>query len=341
MGQPDAGGEAGSGTTVALAPVARLVVVAPNWLGDAVMALPAVADIRRAWPDTTLTVAARKAVAPLFGMVPGIHSVVSSETLSRETAYDAALLLTNSFRSAWSVWRAGIPERWGYRRDVRGPLLTRAVTPPGGVHQARYYQELTRALGFAAGPLEPILSVPPALVARARELLGTRGWDGASGLVAMAPGAAYGSAKRWPAASFAEAARAFKGEGLEVVLVGSAADRPAGESLRRCLGNESTVVDAIGQTDLPLLAGVLAACRALVSNDSGAAHLGAALGVPVTVVFGPTDERATHPIGRRAPVVLTHDVWCRPCMLRECPLEHRCMRGIGAGDVVKATRRSM
>jgi len=97
----------------------------------------------------------------------------------------------------------------------------------------------------------------------------------------------------------------------------------------------------VGQTDLPLLAGVLAECRALVSNDSGAAHLGAALGLHVTVVFGPTDERATHPIGRRAPAILTHPVWCRPCMLRACPLDHRCMRGIAASAVVSATRRAL
>jgi len=323
------------------AAVDRLLVVAPNWLGDAVMALPAIADVVRAWPRTALTVAARSVVAPLFEMVPGVGAVVPSESLSANAQYDAALLLTNSFHSALTAWRAGIPERWGYRRDLRGPLLTRAVTPPIGLHQAGYYQHLVHSLGFASGPLEPVVSFAPALSLRAKQLLVDRGWNGATPLVGFAPGAAYGSAKRWPAASFAAAVRSFQADEWGAVIVGSAADRSAGQELQRHLGPDGLLLDLVGQTDLPLLAGVLAECRALVSNDSGAAHLAAALGLPVTVVFGPTDERATHPIGRREPVILTHGVWCRPCMLRECPLDHRCMRAIEVDRVVTATLRSM
>jgi heptosyltransferase-2 len=321
--------------------VDRLLVVAPNWLGDAVMALPAIADVVRAWPRTALTVAARSAVAPLFEMVPGVGAVVPSESLPAGAQYEAALLLTNSFHSALTVWRAGIPERWGYRRDLRGPLLTRAVAPPIGVHQAAYYQQLVQALGFASGPLEPAVSLTPAISLGAKQLLAKHGWDGATPLVAFAPGAAYGSAKRWPAESFAAAVRSFQAEEQGAVIVGSAADRSASHELRRHLGQDGLLLDLVGQTDLPSLAGVLAQCRALVSNDSGAAHLAAALGLPVTVVFGPTDERATHPIGRREPVILTHEVWCRPCMLRECPLDHRCMRLIDVDRVVTATWRSM
>ncbi len=328
------------GVNIVPPPADRLLVVAPNWLGDAVMALPAIADVVRAWPRTALTVAARSVVAPLFGMVPGVAAVVPTE-LTAQAPYDAALLLTNSFHSAMSVWRAGIPERWGYRRECRGPLLTRAVAPPIGVHQAQYFQQLVDALGFASGPLEPTLHVGPEVVARAQQMLTEQGWDRTAPLVAFAPGAAYGSAKRWPVASFADAVRSFQADDVVAVLVGSPADREAGEELRQLLGSGGETIDLIGQTDLPLLAGVLAECRALVSNDSGAAHLGAALGVSVTVVFGPTDERATHPIGRRAPVVLTHKVWCRPCMLRECPLDHRCMKGIEVGAVVSATRRAL
>ncbi len=321
--------------------VGRLLIVAPNWLGDAVMALPAVADVVRAWPGTLVTIAARRAVAPLFDMVPGVAGVVAAEAVLAGAPYDGVLLLTNSFHSALTAWRAGIPERWGYRRDFRGPLLTRAITPPAGLHQASYYQHLVRELGFATGPLKPVLQVAPAVSARARELLVQRGWSDARPLVAFAPGAAYGSAKRWPARAFAEAVQSFQADGVGAVLVGSPADREAGDDVIRQLGKDGGVIDLVGQTDLPLLAGVLAECRGLVSNDSGAAHLGAALGVQVTVVFGPTDERATHPIGARPPVILTHPVWCRPCMLRECPLTHRCMRGIEAAAVVSAARRAM
>src|SRR5262249_18440527 len=110
------------------------------------------------------------------------------------------------------------------------------------------------------------------------------------------------------------------------------------EVVRAC-GPSVNPIDLTGRTDLPTLAGVLVSCRALVTNDSGAMHLAAAVGIPVTAVFGPTDERATRPIGD-APSVVTGPAWCRPCMLRECPLDHSCMRGIGAARVVTALHRS-
>jgi heptosyltransferase-2 len=327
--------------------VPHLLILAPNWLGDAVMALPAIADVARALPATRIAVAARPSVAPLFTMVPDVHDVVTldSRKIPRQPAatYEAALLLPNSFQAALAVWRAGIPERWGHRTDWRGALLTRAVLPPGDhVHQAAYYQHLTSGLGFPSGPLEPRVE-PSADVRRAGDdLLAAAGWDGRTPLVALAPGAAYGGAKRWPGQSFAELAVALERDGVKSVLVGGAADAAGGAEvveLVRGMG-AAGVLNLIGRTDLPALAGVLIQCRALVSNDSGAMHLGAALGVAVTAMFGPTDEAITRPLGRpaaKAPVVISHDVWCRPCLLRECPLTHACMRGIS----VEAVRGSL
>ena len=282
----------------AAAGVKRLLVVAPNWLGDAVMALPAIADVRRARPGAAIDVAARPSVAPLFTLVDGIGDVVVLEHRSSVTrdfaadlagrSYDAALLLPNSFQSALTVWRAGIPERWGYRTDFRAPAADAAVARPGRVHQAAYYQHLTRALGFPSGPLEPRLDVAgvPAggrpRAAERRRLGRTRP------LVALAPGAAYGGAKRWPAASFAAVADGLVQDGVASVLIGSPGDRAAG--LEVLAAAESKPFDLIGRTDLPSLGGVLANCRGLVSNDSGAMHFAAALGVAVTAMFGPTDE---------------------------------------------------
>jgi len=329
----------------------RLLVFAPNWLGDAVMALPAIADVRRGRPDLTIDVAARPAVAPLFGLVPGVGDVtvlpaggLLAGAVPRELqdrSYDAALILPNSFQAALTAWRAGIPERWGYRTDCRGPLLTRGVARPGRVHQAAYYQRLAHELGFASGPLEPRLEVPAVARRAAGDLLTAGGWDGRAPLVALAPGAAYGGAKRWPPESFAALATALAADGVSSVLVGSAADRLAGQEVAAALGAGVRAIDLVGRTDLPGLAGVLAHCRGLVSNDSGAMHVGAALGVSVTAMFGPTIERETRPLGRPDPVVLTHQVWCRPCMLRECPLDHRCMRGISVEAVLAAARRSL
>jgi heptosyltransferase-2 len=330
--------------------VKRLLVFAPNWLGDAVMALPAIADMRRSAPGAAIDVAARPSIAPLFSLVDGIREVVvlrQPSTVTRDFAadlrdrsYDAALLLPNSFQSALTAWRAGIPERWGFRTDLRAPLLTRAIGKPGVLHQGAYYQHLTRALGFPSGARVPRVEISAELRRVGADRLRAAGWDGTTPLVAMAPGAAYGGAKRWPAESFAAVADGLARDGVGTVLVGSAGDREAGEDVAKRMekGYGPFSINLIGQTDLPALGGVLVNCRGLVSNDSGAMHFGAAVGVPVTAMFGPTEEWATRPLGRIEPVILIHDVWCRPCMLRECPIDHRCMRGISVDAVLAAAR---
>jgi heptosyltransferase-2 len=317
----------------------HLLIVAPNWLGDAVMALPAIADVARALGRSRIVVSARPPIAPLFSMVPFVHEV----TGAYRRGYDAVLLLPNSFRAALTAWRTGIPERWGFRTDCRGPLLTRGVPSPAAehLHQAAYYQHLASALGFPTGPLEPRLEPTSEGRASGAALLHADGWDGTSPLVAIAPGAAYGGAKRWPAHSYAALASSLSRDGATVVIVGGPGDAAAARDVIARVDRAGRLLNLTGRTDLPALAGVLVRCRALVSNDSGAMHLGAALGVPVTALFGPTDERATRPLGRSdapEPSVLTHDVWCRPCLLRECPLTHRCLKGIGTSEVAARIR---
>jgi heptosyltransferase II len=328
--------------------VNRAIIFAPNWLGDAVMALPAIADLRRGSPRATIAIAARPSVAPLFGMVPGIDEVITlvdgvEKGIGTDRAFDTAILLPNSFHAAVIARRAGIPERWGYRTGWRGLLLTRAVDrAPAGIHQVEYYQHLIHALGFPSGPSKPRLDVSRDGRAAARRALEQAGWDGRAPLVVLAPGAAHGGAKRWAPASFAELADGLAGDGVRSVLIGSATDAPTGCAIESALGDSTTVMNLIGRTDLATLAGVLATARALVTNDSGAMHLGAAIGTPITALFGPTDERVTGPrtavSSRSQPIVLTHPVWCSPCGLRECPLDHACMRGIAVDTVARAVR---
>ena len=329
--------------------VKRLVVVAPNWLGDAVMALPAIADVRRGADGAAIDIAARPSVAPLFTLVEGVREVVVLEHRSSVTrdfaadfagrSYDAALLLPNSFQSALTAWRAAIPLRWGFRTDLRAALLTSAIDRPGGGHQAAYYQHLTRELGFQSGALEPRLDIAAPLRQAGAHLLESVGWDGTMPLMAVAPGAAYGGAKRWPAASFAAVVDGLARDGVASVLIGSPGDGAAAGEVQAAAA--SVPLNLVGRTDLRALGGVLANCRGLVSNDSGAMHFAAAIGLAVTAMFGPTEEWATRPLGRKPPVVLIHDVWCRPCMLRECPIDHRCMRGIAVDRVLAAARQAM
>ena len=329
--------------------MANLVILAPNWLGDAVMALPAIADVLRAQPDARVTVAARPSVAPLFRLVPDVDDHLTLERRWRDAlgalargGFDTAILLPNSFQSALLVSKARIPERWGYRTDWRGRLLTRAIDRPSGLHQVDFYRQLVSQLGFANGSAEPRVVVSADARSAAGELLMQAGWDGCTPLVAIAPGAAYGGAKRWRSESFSALAEDLVRDGISVVVVGSAADiRTAASIVRtvRVSGPErAALLNLVGLTDLSTLAGVFAQCRTLVTNDSGAMHLAAAAGTPVTALFGPTDERATRPLGSAHRIIIG-DAWCRPCMLRECPIDHHCMHSIDVPSVSAAARR--
>jgi heptosyltransferase-2 len=340
----------------------RVVIIAPNWLGDAVMALPAVADIRRHFPAGRLTVAARRSIAPLFSLVDDVDEVLElpgrgglgamtswradSDALAAG-GFDTAVLFPNSFAAAYAASRARIAERWGFRTDWRQRLLTRAVPKaPGALHQAAYYQALVAGLGMATGARNARVRVDrgngEAPAARADELLQAAGIDPVQPFVVLAPGAAYGRAKQWLPERFAElAAQLVREKGWPVVLIGTKADASVcddvGRAARTLGGDPSKLVSLAGRTDLPTLAGVLARSRAVVSNDSGVMHLAGAIGAKVVAIFGATNEDRTSPLvpgpDSPAPAIVTHAVFCRPCMLRECPIDHRCMRGVTARRV--------
>lgn len=339
----------------------RVVVVAPNWLGDVVMALPAIAAVRRWFPDAHLAVAARAHVAPLLTMADGVDEVVSLSGRGdwRDAAgrradagrladgrFDVAVLLPNSFHAAWLVRQAGVPERWGYRADLRGMLLTRGVPrPPRPITQAAYYTHLVFALGAGHGPsqLSAALQVAAASRDAAAALLRAQGWTGGP-LVVFAPGAAFGPAKRWPPQRVAQVAHQLVVEqGVTPVLVGAGGDLETIAQVIRhyglLAGAGTVIIDLGGRTDVPTLAGVFALSAAVVSNDSGAMHVAAAVGVPVTAIFGPTDEHATaplpHPSGQTATIV-AGQARCRPCLLRLCPIDHRCMTSIDPGRVAQS-----
>jgi heptosyltransferase II len=339
----------------------RIVVRGPNWLGDLVMALPALAAVRAAYPRATLALAAPAPFAPFCAAVPGVDLVVplpgsGVRAIGGHAAalaaggFDAALLLTNSLASALAASRAGIPERWGYRRDFRGRWLTRAVDPrqpdaadpsrPPSRHHRDYYLRLLAALGIAAVPGPFTVAVPAEAHAAAAALLAPLA-TGNAPIVGFAPGAAYGLAKRWPPPLVAEAIASLSAAGVATLLVGAPADRPTARAIQSALAARGRTaspggppLDLVGETDLGGLMGVLARCAVVVANDSGAMHVASAVGRPVVAVFGPTDEQATSPIGPHT--IVRHEVWCRPCLLRECPIDHRCLRRIPAAAVVSA-----
>ncbi len=343
--------------------MSRLVVRAPNWLGDIVMALPAIAAVRAAHPDAQLALAAPAPFADICAAVPGVDAVVPlrgsgiravglhAQAL-RAGGFDVAILFTNSFGSALAASRAGIAERWGYQRDWRRRLLTRAIAPrprrgtaaapgPAGPHHSAYYLRLVAALDMppVAGPVT--LVPPAAAIERAAALFAGAGIAPDAVLVGFAPGAAYGSAKRWPPERVAAAITGVATRGARAVLVGAAGDAEIARAIQSALepAVRASVVDLVGRTDAATLMAALVRCAVVVANDSGAMHVASAVGRPVVAIFGPTDERATAPMGPHT--LVRHDVFCRPCLLRACPIDHRCLRRIRAGDVIAAVAKHL
>jgi heptosyltransferase-2 len=314
------------------------------------MALPALGAVRRAFEGRTIVLAAIPAIAPVFeeGTAAAPDEIITLDR-ARETAQlkaaraDAVLLLTNSFGSAWRAGRIGAAERWGYRTDWRGWLLTRGVRRPRRrVHQVEYYLELMRGLDVAVAPgLDATPRIVPRseTLAQADVMLAAAGFASGRPIVGFAPGAAYGQAKRWPPDRVAQVIAEISRQGAAAVIVGAAADRDTGRAIESSLPPGARVANLIGRTSLRQLVGIVARCAAFVSNDSGAMHIAAALGVPLTALFGPTDERETAPAGTAD--VIVRDVFCRPCMLRECPIDHRCMKRIDVETVLRSVTRHL
>jgi heptosyltransferase-2 len=312
-----------------------LVVRSPNWLGDAVMALPAVRNLKTMLPDEPLAVAAPEKLAALWRRCPFVDRVialrqpknlpVTAAELARGK-FGTAVLLPNSLRSAAEAWRAGIPQRAGYARGARSFFLTHPVAVPvrnpARLHQRYYYLDLVAALG---GPTEaslPKLRKQPTVVSGLRRLV-----------LAICPGAEYGPAKRWPVENFVTVARHFIAtRNAKIILLGAAGDVPIAEEFARHLPG---IENRVGRTSLSEFMVTLVSARLVICNDSGAMHVASALGVPTLAVFGSTEPQLTGPLGLRSRV-LRHHVPCSPCFLRECPLDFACMKSLTPESAIAA-----
>lgn len=334
----------------------RILVRVTNWVGDAVMSIPALAAIRRARPEAEIAILARPWVADLYrgqgladslivldptgrGRDTRMASQITREL--RSAKFDCALLLQNAFQAAWIAWRAAIPERIGYARDGRSWLLTRAIpTPKRGeipAHESYYYLELLRRAGWIdrLPVLEPIrLRVEPAACVRAEERLRQAGVRAGATRVAFAPGAAYGSAKCWAPERYASLAdRLIADFGADVILFGTASERELTERIAARMHRQP--IHLTGQTSIGELPALFAACNLFLGNDSGAMHVAGAVGVPIVAIFGPTDPEGTSPVAPKSTLVQER-VSCSPCFLRHCPIDHRCMTRVSVGAVYRA-----
>jgi len=328
--------------------MSRVLVRATNWLGDAVMSLPAIRTIRQVFPHAHIAVVARPWVADLYARESSIDRVIpytAQKGLAtkrefanrlREFHFDGAILLQNAFDAALMAWMANIPARIGYNRDGRGMLLTEAIAvpEPGEIprHERFYYLELLRRAGMIEKfPLSTGIRLGGIDAAREAGMAHLSSLGISGPVLGISPGAAYGNAKRWLPERFADVARRSKNIAPAVLLFGSKSERPLCEQVAGVLDGME-VRNIAGETSLSEFIDLAAACRLFLTNDSGAMHVASALGVPTVSVFGATDDTTTGPTGPLARVVREH-AECSPCLLRECPIDHRCMTRVTAERV--------
>jgi len=332
----------------------NILIRGTNWIGDAVLTMPSLAALRATFPAAHITVLAKPWVAEVYALSPeidevmpyrrpgiheGIRGLIRLAGELRVRRFDAVILLQNAIEAAILSCLARIPIRAGYGTDGRALLLTHAVKKApgiGDVHQTRYYLEMVKALGCRETGKELHLATGPEHELLADKLLDRLGMAGKHPLVGIAPGAAYGPAKRWFPERFAAVAdRLIRDEGASILLFGSTGDKPAAAAVARHAAG--SLVDIAGQTGLKEAIAVMARCDLFISNDSGLMHLAAALGVPTVAIFGSTNPIATGPVGKRS-VIVRRDIDCSPCLKTDCPTDFRCMDKITADDVLEAAR---
>ena len=328
----------------------KILIRATNWVGDAIMALPALRAVRKRFPEAEITILARPYVAFIYKdqqvcdsmmFVDYKHDMVGE---IRTRKFDVALLLQNAFEAAWFAWRTGIPERIGYARDGRSFLLTKAVPvpKPGEIlsHEQYYYLELLRRANWLDSlPNESFitLNVSEENRQRAAEFLLFNGAKPGNLRVAIGAGASYGSAKCWPPDRFAELANRLQDHsGVDVILYGTRAEAPVSSAI--AAGMHRAPIDLTGKTAINDLPALLSQCHLFIGNDSGAMHVAAAVGLPVVAVFGPTDPLGTAPVTPRCSIV-QEKPYCNPCFLRRCPTDHRCMTRVTPEAVEAAARQ--
>ncbi|MGD8538939.1 MAG: lipopolysaccharide heptosyltransferase II [Candidatus Aminicenantes bacterium] len=319
----------------------KIVVRAPNWIGDAILSIPALASLPNNFPNAEIWVCASDWTRGIFDPLDWIKGTIplpnqnsfkntrSSAIKLKKHAFDIGILFTNSFGSALLFSLAGIPQRWGYARDGRHFLLTKRVETSlleAPRHHLHYYLSLISKLGLETAPIELDFPLSDEALTQAHHLLLSLSLNTDNPLIILSPGASYGPAKRWPAPSYARLASLLqKHQNAQILIIGSEADREIARTIAALMPDPP--VDLTGKTTLPQLAGVISLSALFITNDSGPMHLANALKVPVVAIFGPTDPRITGPY-QKPSTVLQEYVPCWPCSYRECPFEHQCMTQI-------------
>lgn len=335
----------------------RILIRGVNWIGDAVLTIPAISAVRHEFPDAHISLLVKPWVADIFKESRDIDEIILYEKKYdsligkfrlakelRQKGFDKAILLQNAFDAALITWLAGIPERIGYARDARGFLLTKAIPVEKESlkkHQIHYYLDLLNKAGINAGFTYPYIYLTDKERRWAKSLINSSPLQiQNSPIIGINPGAAYGSAKRWMPESFAEVIKRIVDElnGRVIIFGGPSETEIAYEITGLCPDYSKNIMIMAGKTDIRQLASLISECDAFITNDSGPMHMASALLVPTVAIFGSTDSTATGPYGE-GHKIFTSNLPCAPCLERECPEGHlKCMTGITGDDVFNALR---
>lgn len=340
--------------------IRRIAVRGPNWVGDAVMSVPALKVLSRLFPGAEIDLLIKSSIADLFEDSDFVNGVVQIDrpkskfrAVKDNTAYlasrnyDLAIMMTSSFEPALSSMFAGIPRRIGYNKDLRGLLLTDPIPVPDWKarrHEAYFYLHLIAEVTsrVSGKPIhmdefpDASITVSDSRLSEAKKRLQQAGIDPQARLVAVGAGSTNSRAKRWGTGRFAELCARLTDElDAAVLLLGSPDENEIANELAG--SNPRNIFDLIGKTSVAEAAAILSLCDLLVSNDMGLAHLAPAVGTKTAVIFGPTDPSTTRPFSNEA-IVIREDVECSPCMLRDCPIDHRCMTRISTDRVFSVCR---
>jgi heptosyltransferase-2 len=336
-------------TVRSLSEAKNILIRGTNWIGDAVMTLPALTAVRKSFPDARISVLAKPWVAEIYRISPAVDEIILFQSPGihagirgkirlaqelRRMNFDMALLLQNAIEAAIIAWLAKIPIRAGYNSDGRGLLLTHSIKRTKAVrqvHQTRYYLEMVKSLGCRTEEADVFLRLGKDIEALAETTLNTLGIDSRAPIIGLAPGATYGPAKKWFPDRFAEVAdRLIQGYDAQVIAFGSPDDRETGDEVQ---GNaRNPLRNLAGRTSLQETIALISRCDLFISNDSGLMHVAGALNIPTVALFGSTNPATTSPVGDHSRIIYK-GASCSPCLKKTCPTDFRCMDAIRVDEV--------
>jgi len=342
---------AGSSLVLNIPEKSKILLRANNCIGDDIISNPAQHMLRAAFPRASISILAKPWVAPVLNNNPDIDEILLYEVPGRHKGlpgiwrlahdlrgrdFQAAILFQRAFEAALICFLARIPYRAGFRTDGRSLLLThglRVTEEDFMVHRVEHNLRMLKALGLPPSAKELVLHVDPQVIERSKAILASAGIGLNDFLIGMNPGATFGTAKRWlPERFTALADRLSSSLGAKVLIFGSAGEQALGDEICR-RSSFSSLFNLAGATSLEEALALIGLCGLFVTNDSGLMHVAAALDIPMTAIFGPTEPRQTSPYYKKHRLLRREDIDCSPCMDRECKKEHQCMTAISVEEV--------